>query len=102
MGIRHSVLQSTVQGLVTGRTRSNDFPVTINAMQKKYGGAGALGSGGDSWDGDVFVAKLNPTGSALLYSTYIGGTADEAGSAIVVDGLGNAYIAGYTLSTEFP
>jgi uncharacterized protein (TIGR03437 family) len=87
---------------VTGRTRSANFPVTANPLQKNYGGAGARGSGGDSWDGDAFIAKLNPAGSALVFSTFVGGTADEAGSDIVLDSDGNAYVVGYTLSTEFP
>jgi uncharacterized protein (TIGR03437 family) len=87
---------------VTGRTKSSNFPVTANAVQRTYGGSGARGRPGDSWDGDAFVAKLNPAGAALTYSTYIGGRGDEAGGDIVVDADGNAYVAGYTLSTEFP
>jgi hypothetical protein len=54
---------------------------------------------------DVFVTKLNPTGSALVYSTYLGGsggTAQNYGQAIAVDSAGNAYVTGYTYSTNFP
>lgn len=87
---------------VTGRTRSNNFPVTPNALQRSYGGTHARGTPGDSWDGDVFLTKLNPSGTALVYSTYIGGSGDEAAFDVAVDADANMYIAGYTLSTEFP
>ncbi len=56
-------------------------------------------SGGDV---DVFVAKLDPTGTTLLYSTYLGGNLADAGHAIAVDAGGNAYVAGSTLSGNFP
>jgi uncharacterized protein (TIGR03437 family) len=84
---------------VTGHTMSADFPVTDNT---KYGGSGANGKAGDFVLGDAFVAKLNADGSALAYSTYLGGPGDEAGLDITVDAAGNAYVAGYTLSTNFP
>ena len=51
---------------------------------------------------DAFVAKLNPTGSALIYSTYLGGEADDSGHAIAVDAAGNAYVTGQTTSRDFP
>lgn len=75
---------------VTGYTASGDFP-TANPLQlKKKGGQ------------DAFVAKLGAAGSGLVYSTYIGGTNDDEGIGIRVDGSGNAYVTGYTLSTDFP
>jgi len=49
---------------------------------------------------DAFVAKVNPTGSTLLYAGYIGGASDDAGYGIAVDAGGNAYLTGYTFSTE--
>jgi hypothetical protein len=55
--------------------------------------------GGNS---DAFVAKLNPTGTALVYSTYLGGTGYELGYGIAVDAAGNAYVTGTTWSTDFP
>jgi uncharacterized protein (TIGR03437 family) len=55
--------------------------------------------GGDS---DVLVTRLNSTGSALLYSTYLGGWGVDSAAAIGVDGSGNAYVAGSTYSTDFP
>ncbi|MFQ5354090.1 MAG: SBBP repeat-containing protein, partial [Thermodesulfobacteriota bacterium] len=77
---------------VTGLTLSTDFPLQ-DPIQ------GALGSVGFF---DVFVAKVNPAGSVLTYSSYLGGTASESASSIAVDALGAAYIAGQTASTDFP
>ena len=51
---------------------------------------------------DAFVAKLNPTGSALVYSTYLGGSVDDFGYGIAVDSAGDAYVTGFTESTNFP
>ncbi len=76
---------------VTGGTSSTDFP-TQNAYQGTYGGG----------DWDVFVTKLNAAGSALIYSTYLGGSSEDCGCGIAVDGAGNAYVTGSTQSTNFP
>jgi len=75
---------------VTGWTRSTDYDVTPGAFQTTFGGA---------WD--VFVTKLNAAGTALVYSTYIGGSNGDYGYAIAVDGSGNAYVTGYTWSTDY-
>jgi uncharacterized protein (TIGR03437 family) len=75
---------------ITGSAGSIDFP-TKNAIQTTQGGSG-----------DAFVAKLNPTGSALVYSTYLGGSAIDSGSAIAIDTAGNAYVTGTTFSADFP
>ena len=72
---------------VTGQTAAIDFPTTSGAFQTVYGG------------GDAFVAKLNPSGSALVYSTYI---ASASGNGIAVDDAGNAYITGDAGPTSFP
>ena len=74
---------------VTGDTGSTDFP-TANPLQSSAG------------CGDAFVAALNSTGTALLYSTYLGGTADDRGFGIALDAAGNAYVTGHTSSTDFP
>ena len=74
---------------VTGQTFSSNFPATALSTSNR----------GTS---DVFVVKLNPTGSALVYSVFMGGSADDAGFAIAVDGAGQAYVAGMTTSTNFP
>ncbi len=78
---------------VTGYTRSADFP-TASPMQSTYAGG--------AYNGDAFVAKLNPSGTALLYSTYLGGSDDDVGSGIAVDGAGSAYVTGTAWSTDFP
>jgi beta-propeller repeat-containing protein len=75
---------------VTGYTASSDFP-TLNAFQSDRHGTF-----------DAFVTKLNPTGSAIVYSTYIGGSGGEIGHGIAVDAVGNAYVTGLTDSTDFP
>ena len=80
---------------VTGNTGSNDFP-TVNAFQSTFSGGAASGFG------DAFVSKLNPDGSALVYSTYLGGNALDLGNGIAVDSGGNAYVTGSTASTNFP
>ena len=83
-------VSSSGKAYVTGTTFSSDFP-TMNALQPIYGG-----------NGDAFVVKLNSAGSALVYSTYLGGNQEENGASVVVDSSGNAYLTGYTQSTDFP
>jgi hypothetical protein len=86
---------------VTGRTGSTNFPTTIGAFQTAF--AGGIDSFATPGGTDAFVTKLNPAGSApLLYSTYLGGSANDFGNGIAVDGLGNAYVTGYSGSTNFP
>jgi hypothetical protein len=77
---------------VTGYTFSTDFPTTPGAFQSTFPGGGI----------NVFVTKLDPTGSAPLYSTYLGGSGDDTGRGIAVDSSGNAYVTGITTSTNFP
>ena len=76
---------------ITGTTSSPDFPVTVMAFDRTYNDMQ-----------DAVVAKLNPTGSALVYSTFLGGSAYDRGSGIAVDGSGNAFVTGETLSSNFP
>jgi uncharacterized repeat protein (TIGR01451 family) len=77
---------------VSGETLSSNFPTTPGAFQTTYRSAQ-----------DYFVTKLNPNGSAPVYSTYLGGTGgDFAGSQIVIDAGGNAYVTGQTGSFDFP
>ncbi|MGO9267451.1 MAG: SBBP repeat-containing protein [Candidatus Binataceae bacterium] len=81
---------------ITGDAAESNFPVTPGAYQTVYGGAGVNGVG------DVFVSKLNPSGSALIYSTYIGGAEDDSGYGITVDRFGGAWVVGATDSSNFP
>ena len=67
---------------VTGGTTSADFPISSGALQSAYAGADSNTQG---VRGDVFVTKLDPTGKTLLYSTYVGGTADVNAYGITVD-----------------
>ena len=80
---------------VTGRTQSPDFPTTPGAFQTTFR-SGPLGRF------DAFVTKIDPTGSTLVYSTYLAGAGDDAGVTIAVDARGNAYVTGYTASIDFP
>ena len=84
-------LDSAGNAYVTGITTSTNFPVTPGAVQASLGG-----------NADVFVTKLNPSGSALVYSTYLGGSLADFGQGIAVDATGDAYVAGYTYSSDFP
>jgi hypothetical protein len=87
---------------VTGTTDATDFPVTIGALDTGCGTDGFCKN--DSFGGisDVFVTKLNPTGSALVYSTFLGGSDADYGNSIAVDVSGNVYITGTTFSKDFP
>jgi uncharacterized protein (TIGR03437 family) len=75
---------------ITGETQSTNFPVSgpFQATRRS--------------ERDAFVAKLNPAGTSLVYTTYLGGTGDDRGNGIAVDSAGNAYVAGTTASTNFP
>ncbi|MGE0131653.1 MAG: SBBP repeat-containing protein [Blastocatellales bacterium] len=74
---------------VTGSTLSYDFPVTPGAYQEEYGESD-----------DVFVAKFNAEGSALVYSTYIGGEGGDIGFSLAIDSAGAAYVAGFSGSFD--
>jgi hypothetical protein len=77
---------------IVGETQSNNFPATSGAFQQDYSGS----------DGNAFVSKINPAGTALVYSTYLGGSVSDAGTGITVDASGNAYVVGTTTSADFP
>jgi hypothetical protein len=76
---------------VTGQTISSDFPTTAAPVERAHGGIA-----------DAFVAKLDPSGSKLVYATYLGGSGAEAGLSIAVDDAGRAYVSGGTASPDFP
>ena len=81
----------TGQAYVTGVTTSTNFP-TVTPFQATFAGG---------FD-DAFVSKLDVTGASLLYSTYLGGSNRDLGLGITVDGSGQAYVTGFTDSTDFP
>jgi len=98
-------VDSTGNVYLTGSTNSSDFPTTAGAFDTSHNNIvnadGQLGS-------DVFVAKLNSTGTALIYATFLGGSYNDMGNAIAVDSTGNAYVTGQTgsgnntISNNFP
>src|SRR5207248_86236 len=75
---------------LTGETLSANFP-PLAAYDAVFNGSN-----------DVFVTKFNANGTALVYSTYFGGSGNDLGQGIAVDSSGNAYITGHTDSTNFP
>jgi RHS repeat-associated protein len=85
-------LNSAGNAYLTGNTNSGSFPVTAGAFQLAYGG-GMF---------DAFVTRMSTDGTALSYSTYLGGSNDDDGRAIAVDPFGSAYVTGYTNSFNFP
>jgi hypothetical protein len=81
---------------VTGYTCASDFPVTKGVFQSKFGGDCTPAGG------DAFVTKLDPTGSTLVYSSYLGGSGDDVGFSIGLDSVNNAYIIGRSSSPNYP
>ena len=90
-------IDSSGNAYVTGYTESNDFP-TANALQAGIAG----GTCGSVPCPDAFVTEVNNLGSALVYSTYLGGTAADFGNGIALDINTNAYVVGTTDSADFP
>ncbi|MBL8216929.1 MAG: SBBP repeat-containing protein, partial [Bryobacterales bacterium] len=82
-------VDSAGNAYIVGQTTSGNFPVS-----------GAL-TASNSGDSDVFVTKLSPGGSSIVFSTYVGGTGEDAGVGIAVDSSG-VYFTGHTTSTDFP
>lgn len=95
----HSGITVDEQGFVfvVGGTESSDFPVTEGAYDTSFNGA-------SGWGGDVFVTKLNPSGTEIIFSTFIGGEVQETANTggIKIDSKGNIIIAGTTCSQNFP
>ena len=85
---------------VTGQTKSSNFPTTGGAFDRTFNVDTCPRCGIDQYD--AFVTKLNAAGSALVYSTFLGGFDIDDGMAIAVDGAGNAYVAGETELVELP
>jgi hypothetical protein len=88
-------LDAAGDAYVVGQTYSSDFPTTAGAFQSSCGGNNCAA-------GDAFVAELDSRGSTLLYSTYLGGSGIDQGNGIALDASGDAYIVGYSQSTNFP
>ncbi len=76
---------------IVGSTTSNNYPTTSGVFQPSYAG-----------NQDAFLTEMKPDGSALVYSTYVGGTQIDYGTAVAIDSSGNAYVTGATNSVDFP
>jgi hypothetical protein len=81
--------------VITGFTGSADFPTTQTAVQRTFGGGTA---NFEDAPADAFAAKLNPRGTRLVYSTYLGSPGDDVGNDVALDGAGNAYLTGFAES----
>ena len=84
-------VDSNGNAYIAGMTESTNFPTTSGAFDQNF-----------HFEQDVFVSKLNASGSGLVYSTYIGGRSDEAAYGIAIDSKKNAYVTGFTKSYDFP
>ena len=92
--VRSLNLDANGKLILSGWTLSADFPVTANALQRTYGGAG-----------NAFVARVNPAAASdkfLEYSTFLGGSGGDVAYDAISDATGNIYVTGYTMSTDFP
>jgi hypothetical protein len=99
-GVLGLAVDGSGNAFLTGFTDSRDFPTTTNAL---YPTIRSLKDPNYKIPAtDAFVTKLNPTGDAMIYSTYLGGNSMDAAFGIALDGDGNAYVTGYTYSTNFP
>ncbi|MEA3557972.1 MAG: SBBP repeat-containing protein, partial [Candidatus Thermoplasmatota archaeon] len=76
---------------LTGATQSSDYPTTFGSYSTSMSG-----------NQDVIVTKLNPGGTSLFFSTFVGGSISQQGHSIVIDGSGNSYVTGSTSSLDFP
>ena len=83
-------VDSAGNAYMTGFTQSTDFPTAHALQPTNHGGF------------DAFVAKINASGNAFVFSTYLGGSNTDQGTSIAADSSGNAYVGGYTKSTNFP
>jgi len=87
---------------VTGYTYSTNFPVKSPVVALPLGAGSPITYNSLSGSNDVFVTKFSPAGSGVVYSTYLGGTNFDVGQGIAADRFGNAFVTGYTCSTNFP
>ncbi len=79
---------------VAGETLSSAFPLPLSGFETNFGGG--------KINGDAFVAKFDPLGSALVYFTYLGGRGNDGALDLAVDSAGHAHVCGFTDSPDFP
>jgi len=87
-------VDSAGNAYIVGSTTSPDFPATPGALQTTFHSNQAVPEG--------FVTEMNPAGTHVVYSTYLGGSASDSEVGVAVDSSGNAYVAGTTTSADFP
>lgn len=87
------VVDSAGNAYIAGNTQSTNFPITPGVFQTTCSCMRAS---------DAFAAELNPSGSSLVYSSYLGGTLEDVGYAIAIDQAGDSFLTGYTRSLDFP
>jgi hypothetical protein len=85
-------VDSAGNAYIAGLTRSSDFPTVKPISSAGYGGGTS----------DAFITKVNPAGTSIVYSTYLGGSGSDQANAVAVDSAGNAYLTGATQSSNFP
>ena len=101
-GVKDIAIDAAGTVYATGATSSQNFPVTSTAVQRSFRGYLSLPFVIEYNLGDAFITRLDAQGANLLYSTYFGGSQNDAGMAIAVDGSGLIYLSGMTDSTDFP
>ncbi len=89
-------------GIVGNASGGSGYPVTTGAFQVIFAGGGMGGGNGFAMPCDMAISKYNPTGTALIYATYLGGSDNDQPHSMVVDNAGNLIIAGRTYSNNFP
>jgi uncharacterized protein (TIGR03437 family) len=94
------IVDSGGNAYLAGNTGDAKFPATSGSYQTTF--AGAVGLFNIPTNTDGFVAKLNPTGSGMVWATYLGGNGDDSVNSLAVDGAGNVWATGTTASTDFP
>ncbi len=95
-------LDAAGDAYVTGYTLSSNFPVCPSSGSYCASSTGSPVQSTSAGGEDVFVTELNSTGMSLIYSTYLGGSSDEEGNGIALDAADDAFVTGYTLSSNFP
>ncbi len=105
-GLDTSVSAIAVDGAgeayIAGRTNDPSFPVTPGVLQPIFGDPSPVTPGTGAQTYDAFLAKVNPTGTALLWSTFLGGTGNDNALSLALDASGDVWTSGTTTSPNFP